>query len=537
MRNLFHFVTAGVIFLATFQLQASENHNKLLFDTFYLEGDRVTYMITIKEDRTFDLYGSNKEHVSGTWRASEEDITLTAGDVTRYFKYDPVSAGIRIERIIKEKKKDDHLVKGNLLGIMPPAGFNAVIYVSEENWKGRGRPLLGEEPKTPPKRTITPLTKKVTKPSDNPEPPAAKPETTTPAVSFADLSGAYYLASPDGNYDMLAVFLNGQFEFVASDGASQRGTLLRDGCDLTFVGKNHKRSIAVRVVDSGLELLRCTNDTTFPGDLVGEMPPQERQPLVWRKKLDDARANPSHEGKTATKSAATTSPPAAIPEPPKTTETTVSPKVVNGVPPAPPDASKLIEIPKPVDVPKTTETVVPAKPYTETPTATAEIPKTPSTPVVPATPTQPPPPPPTPPPPSPPLPPGAITPPLSGNPPPATATPKAPESTGTLQIDSPLAIEGSFAYKPNPFMTETVAFNRDGSFSYKDSSGNGASGAFKFEAQVLVMTSGDVVRRLKAEFKDGALLLTRTNDDKPVLKNDLAQMSPSTQKCAQYEKK
>src|SRR5688572_3613539 len=79
-------------------LHGADDDKAELYNTFYLDGERTTYVLTIKPGtpRSFDLYGPDNNHVAGTLRVSGEHITFTAGAVKRYFHYDLVGGNLKL---------------------------------------------------------------------------------------------------------------------------------------------------------------------------------------------------------------------------------------------------------------------------------------------------------------------------------------------------------------------------------------------------------------------------------------------------------
>src|SRR5687768_3592561 len=81
-------------------LFAADDDKAELYNTFYLDGERTTYVLIIKPGtpRTFDLHGPDNNHVAGNVRVSGEHITFTAGAVKRFFHYDMVGGNLKLGR-------------------------------------------------------------------------------------------------------------------------------------------------------------------------------------------------------------------------------------------------------------------------------------------------------------------------------------------------------------------------------------------------------------------------------------------------------
>lgn len=258
---------------------AADEDKARLFNTFYLDGDRVTYVLTMRKDRTFDLYGPDGSHAAGTIRCTDEYVTFTAGDVKRYFRF-----GFRSHDVKLGCRENDKAVKGSLLGELPPVNDREVhtLYVSEGAWLKKGRPLF--KPHDVVARSSEPTSRLqepvVRAPNQEVSSPPSVPG-SQPAVSFDDVAGTYY---PNGKKDeCLVIIANGCFGYVPVEGAAQNGTLLRTGGEISFVGPDCKRHFALRLVPSGFELTRRLTDVTKPADVLGRMPPQGNAPVVWMK--------------------------------------------------------------------------------------------------------------------------------------------------------------------------------------------------------------------------------------------------------------
>jgi hypothetical protein len=390
-----------------------------LFNTFYLEGDQGPYVLVMRENKTFDLYGPGGAHLNGTVRASAEHVTLTSGEVKRFFHFDLGGSTLKLGR-----RDTDKLTKGNLLGTLPPTTDTREVWATETLWRKRGHkpmefPASGV-PVGPPPVAVNPPPDG---PATRPVAPAAIP---AGAQDFNDIVGSYAVTS-EGLTDSLTIAADGTFDYTPPGGTRQRGTLLRADNELSFVSAQHTRHLSMRRTADGLELSRRDTDVLKAGDPIGTMPPTERKPLVWKRQ----RGSPA---------------------------------------------------PAPVAVPEAAPAPVAAPPVVVAP------------------------------------------------------PPAAPKAAGVAVRDLK-TITGTYVHKANPFISETLIFADDGSFTYKDSNGATASGNAKIDNDVLVLTAGEVVRRFKASTEDRALVLHCDGEDKPAFKNDLASMSPTVLKVAKYEKK
>jgi len=402
---------------------AVDDDKARLFNTFYLDGTSITYVLILREDKTFELYAPDGARTSGSVRASTEHVTLISGDVKRFFHFDNRDADLKLGR-----RDTDKLVKGHLLGTMPPTTDARALFVSEENWRRKGNPVL----------TIGPATPRVLLP----RPAATAPEGPLSApADFRDLAGGYN-AGEGKLIELLTLFNDGRFDYVAADGTRAKGTVLRVDDELTFVGTGHRRHLSFKATASGLEFKRRATDTLKTSDPLGRMAPQAKT-VFWYRDAPLAPVAPV---------ATPVEPRVATVEPPRNTP----PTTVQPVTP--------IERPLPIE------------PRVE------------------------------------------------------------PRAAGVAVQEIHAAI-GTYVHKPNPFISETLAITADGAFSYKDSNASAAAGIVTFEQDVMVLTSGEVIRRLRASMEGNTLILAVDKSDAPKFKNDLATMSPTVLKTAKYEKK
>jgi len=437
---------ATLLLLPSLPLHAEDGDKNILYSTFYLDGEKASYVLIMTPDKKFEIFGPDNERIEGTVRASGEHVTLIAGNMKRLFHYDSAGKDIKLGR-----REGDTPQKGNLLGELPPTadGVFRTIYICEANWTKKGRPAFKRDgtqklsqPATP-EKNIDPAPPAVVAPLAEPA-PAVVATPVEPATALigncADLAGTYTVKNVGANDDVLVIQLEGQFSYARADGMKQAGTLLRADTDLTFMGGGLKRQFSLKTTHSGLELTRRDTDVVKPGEVLGSMPPQDRAALTWLRKS----AAPAPEVKPA---------PAAATQEPAPTATRPSPAPV---------------------VPE-------SKPAPE-------------------------------------------------------VRPAAPAAAGAA-ITGLKQLAGSFTHKPSPFISETIAVAEDGNFSYKDSNGASVNGTVKVENNVVTFTSGEVVRTFTAKLEGNVLVLTRTENDNPKFKNDLASMSPTVLKEAKYEKK
>src|SRR5688572_20973227 len=87
-----------------------------LHNTFYLEGERISYVIVMRADKTFDFYNPAKETVSGIFRTSEDYISFTGDGIRRAFRLELKRNG----DMELKRRDDDVTTRNHILGQMPP---------------------------------------------------------------------------------------------------------------------------------------------------------------------------------------------------------------------------------------------------------------------------------------------------------------------------------------------------------------------------------------------------------------------------------
>jgi len=394
--------------LATLGVSAFERFE----GTFYLNRDRVTWVIIMNRDKGYEIFGPDGQYSTGKYRSTEDHLTFLEGNQKRRFHFDWDGDSLKFGY-----RESDNITPNGTLSNLPPSreSQNREHYINEREWISKGRPAFAKQ--APPAARVDP-------PPSSVQPP---PTIVAPAQNFDDIAGLYYLPAPNNQRELLSIGANGAFEYTALDGNRAAGTLTRVGGELLFIGPTHRRSFTLRPVVGGLEFTRKETDVLKADDMLGRMPPQEREPFTWLRTQ------------------------AAAVQPLDAVNNVAGLNQLKGViPPAQQPA----------------------------------------------------------------------------NPAPAVQG-AAPNFNGLL---------GTYVHKPNPFIAETITVNADGSFTYKDSNGASAAGVFSLVGDTLTVTSGEVVRKFKAAQAGNTLTLTCAPDDAPKFKNDMASMSPTVLKVANYQK-
>ncbi|MCW8133215.1 MAG: hypothetical protein KIS92_22915, partial [Planctomycetota bacterium] len=100
-----------------------------LVNTFYLDGEKQTYVLTIREDRTFELLDPKGRKDSGRINATKREIGFMGG-ANRHFAY-----GFDGSDLLLMPTDKDGFALGTPLGEMPPRRENETLkFLSRENW-------------------------------------------------------------------------------------------------------------------------------------------------------------------------------------------------------------------------------------------------------------------------------------------------------------------------------------------------------------------------------------------------------------------
>ncbi|MCZ7644573.1 MAG: hypothetical protein M5U26_04695 [Planctomycetota bacterium] len=258
-------LAAGLALLVCAGLHARDKDKERLFNTFYADGDKVTWVLVLNQDRTYRVIGPDGKALDGKLVASNDEMALTQADGRRHFsfKFDGDSVWLT------PSKKDEPNLAG-LLGRVPPTGRNErFLYVDEETWVAKGRAKLAAA--GPPVQPDAPA----------PGPAAPNPAVPQPAVPAPEKVDGHYRRVQGQQTWELKLAANGTFEYLAANGQKANGTYLYVAGELTMDSGFHRRHLAIREADSGIQFWRREVDILKLGDPLGEMPPQDRDPDVW----------------------------------------------------------------------------------------------------------------------------------------------------------------------------------------------------------------------------------------------------------------
>ena len=112
----------------------SDKDKRHLFNTFYLDGPNVTWVLTLRENRSYVLTAPDGKQHSGNYRASSDAIafkSIEKGFLRHFgFKFDRANV-----RFVPTKK--DQPTPGHVLGELPPTkkGERAK-WISRKIWQG-----------------------------------------------------------------------------------------------------------------------------------------------------------------------------------------------------------------------------------------------------------------------------------------------------------------------------------------------------------------------------------------------------------------
>jgi len=237
-----NFLTLCLLAMPVFAVELDER----LFDTFYLEGDKATYTLTLRADKSFELVAPDGSKITSTYRATERDLGLAGVRSTRRFNYAFEGGNLILTPTDRDAAGED------LLSKLPPTQFGAgAKYLSKANWNNRLHPVP-------------------------PQPP--------PPVANAPLGvGSFLYVDPNGNTHRL-VLLNDEhrFEYWSPENQKVDGRFgYRDG-ELTLITDRQQRRFDVRAGNGGMLITRNKLDGPAQRGELGTMPPLDFNPTFWK---------------------------------------------------------------------------------------------------------------------------------------------------------------------------------------------------------------------------------------------------------------
>lgn len=308
MRNLRWWMLVLTMALSL-TVRAEDKDKRRLFNMFFMEGDRVTYVLVLQQDRTYTLFTPDGKSITAAYIASDDEIAFPYAGGQRHFKYDFDGKDVKFK-----PTKKDRPSAGNILGEMPPIGADSkVVYIAVQNWRERGLPVEPNRPaqpevqtpeppvvQAPPPPIIQPVIPptQVTGPST--QPPAAVPTgPITPAQPAPrTITGTYACTDASGKTATLRLREGGTFDYASADGVRAGGTHLYLNGELNLDSGFWRRHFLVSNSGDGLIFARRATDVPKLGDPLGEMLPIQGT-VEWVKVKDSttvSQAGPVNPG-------------------------------------------------------------------------------------------------------------------------------------------------------------------------------------------------------------------------------------------------
>ncbi|MCW8129085.1 MAG: hypothetical protein KIS92_01760 [Planctomycetota bacterium] len=255
---------------------AEDKDKARLFNTFFLEGDSVTWYLVFRADRSFEIISPDGRKATGQFVASDKEIYIAG----RHFQYKFQSSDVTFTPTEK-----DGAGAGILSELPPRDRSQKAKFYSAQSWQKMGRDA------TPPKVVAEPPKE----PERQPQPPAPLPENPVIAaqvqarpVAAAKVAGGYAYADPQQREHRLSLTEGGTFEYQGPDGRKANGTYVYLNGEITLDSGFHRRHFDLAETPGGVLMTRRDTDVLKPGDPLGEMPPQERVSLTYRKRENAA---------------------------------------------------------------------------------------------------------------------------------------------------------------------------------------------------------------------------------------------------------
>jgi len=225
-----------------------------LFDTFYLDGERATYVLTLRQDKSFELVAPDGGKITSTYRATERDLGLAGVRSTRRFNYGFEGENLILTPTEKDAAGDD------LLSKLPPTQFgSAAKFIAKANWNNRFKPA----PVQPPPPVAAPL----------------PPPTPNAALGM----GTFTYADQQGNAHRLVLLNDDQrFEYWSPENRKVSGRFAYRNNELTLISDRQQRQFEVRAGNNGMLVTRGDRDAFNQRDELGSMPPLDRNPAFWK---------------------------------------------------------------------------------------------------------------------------------------------------------------------------------------------------------------------------------------------------------------
>lgn len=269
-----------------------------LFNTFFLDGDRVSYVLTLRADRTFELYTPDGQVLRGNYTASSKALGFKFEGGRRYFEFEFKGSDVKLRPMEMDQPR-----AGSILGTLPPIGSDSkAVLVSIQNWRKRGLPT---EPNRPASAALATPAATPTLPVIPALPPVVStapvsvPTTLNAAPPTVDapkeIVGTYSWIDARERAALLRLRDGGTFDYISPDGHRDGGTYLYLNGELNLDSGFWRRHFLVSSVENGLSLARRETDVLKLGDGLGEMAPAQGR-ATWTKVNDSVPAQPVKSG-------------------------------------------------------------------------------------------------------------------------------------------------------------------------------------------------------------------------------------------------
>lgn len=259
-------------------VHAEDKDKARLFNTFFLEGESVSWYLVFRSDRTFEIISPDGRKATGQYVASDKEIYIAG----RHFQYKFESSNVTFTPTEK-----DSAGSGVLSELPPRERGQKAKFFSTQSWQKMGRdtkpPAVVAEP---PPANQPPVSQP---PANLPPPPSPLPinpvviasEPSKP-VAVAKVAGLYGYSDAQQREHRLSLTEGGTFEYIGPDGRKANGTFVYLNGEITLDSGFHRRHLDLAETPGGVLITRRDTDVLKPGDPLGEMPPQERVSLSYK---------------------------------------------------------------------------------------------------------------------------------------------------------------------------------------------------------------------------------------------------------------
>jgi len=229
-------------------LHAHAAVDERFYNTFYLEGDRESYVLTMAADNSVSVRGPDGRVTRATVNATRKEFGLIGeGGGNRHFKY-----GLDGDDLLLLASDKDTPGTDSPLGKLPPQREGALAkFLCKGNWL-----------KLHPAPAVV---------------PGVAPEGADAAFPF----GSWRLLDLAGRTFTLTLKEDKRFTSTGLDGRTAGGIYTWANGELSLYSASHQRLLFATKVEGALQLIRRDADAPKVGDVLGEMPPQGTSAVTW----------------------------------------------------------------------------------------------------------------------------------------------------------------------------------------------------------------------------------------------------------------